>query len=584
MPERTAELREDVREPEETGVPQLAEMSDAWLFGRARELIAILQGSMVGEQLGHVRTIDALLAETQRRGEPFLVARMLRYAAIGHLVTPSLAEAAEPLLDEMLAHTRRHGLTVLRADAHALRGRRLVLAGQDDTALTEIARALAILDEQPIRDRQIDKRTWDQLLSSALMDSWSVLNQLGVYEAAEEVIARAHHAVRESAAPHEITLQLLNRVKMLLGWALRLERIGRGRESREKFHTAASMAVAVEGPFSESLFPRRPGIPAVEQVGVLAAAVALTGPAPEHIERLQRLRTSPGFEHDRVLTALALARCLETAGRKDEAITALRDTAAIDGERTQSTMRLNLVRELARLRFGNELQPMSGHLISEYAGMLEAELWSLRESQQATLQARREHARLSAEHGAITKQAMHDPLTGLPNRRALDERLHTLSSAADAQPLAVALIDLDGFKGVNDTHSHADGDNVLRVVASTLRDTLRGDDIVARYGGDEFIVLLPGAPVSSATQALGRSVTAVSDLPYHLSHGVTLSVGLVSLRPQERAEEVLSRADAAMYQAKRRGGNQVSSTSAGSGEVSDEYGTTDPTWGAGGHA
>ncbi|SFB47514.1 diguanylate cyclase (GGDEF) domain-containing protein [Amycolatopsis marina] len=577
-------------------------MSDAWLLGRARELNAIVQRSDRTEQLKIIGTVDELLEETQRRGEPILIAQLLRAASLARLVTRGIALEAEPLLDELLAHTRRHGLALLRADAHAIRGRLLVLSVQEDAALTEIARALAILDDSPTPDVQLGRRAWDRLLSSALIDCWIVLNQLGVYEAAEEVIARAHQAVRDSAGPHEITLQLINRVKMLLGWGLRLERVGRDEEAGEKFRTAASMAIAVEAPFAESLFPRQSGVPAVDQVGVLAASLALAAPSSAHIDRLSKLNAEQGWPHEHVIVTIALARCLDGDGRRDEAMRLLIDAQHLQAEdNSQPSMRLNLFREIARLGSAGAIDTTAGTaaldgtgeidsptdnrpaaLLAAYSAALEAELWSLRESQIATLNTRREHERLSAEHGAITQQALQDPLTGLPNRRALDDRLRTLAGSVNAQPLAVALVDLDGFKDVNDRHSHAEGDDVLRVVASTLRDALRGDDLVARYGGDEFIALLPGAPVSAAKQALGRAVTAVASLPHHLSHGVTLSVGLVSLRPQERAEQVLSRADAAMYQAKRRGGNQIASATAAVGDPmggwSEDITPTDPTW------
>ena len=563
-------LQDEENESANSRRPTIAEMSDAWMAGRARELIAAVQRVDHVTQLEIIADLDVLLDEAQRRGEPVIVAQLLRATALARLVTRGMAAQAEPRLDEMLAHTRRHGLALLRADAHALRGRRLMIAEQEDAALTEIARALAILDDSATPDIQVGRRTWNGMQSTALMDCWIVLNQLGIYEAAEEVIGRAHQAIRDSASPHEISKQLMNRVKMLVGWGLRLERVERYEEAGDKFRTAASMAVAVEGPFTESLFPRKAGVPAIDQVGVLAAALALAVPDQEHIGRLEGLY--PGHAHEQEIIAIALARCLDKVGRRADALEALKTAKKmLDVETSAPSMRLNLARELARLDNVPDIETGVSESLVTYATTLESEMWTLRESQIATLNARREHERLSAEHGAITQQALQDPLTGLPNRRALDERLRTLASSADAQPLAVALVDLDGFKDVNDRHSHAEGDDVLRVVASTLRDALRGDDIVARYGGDEFIALLPGAPVSAAKQALGRAVDRVAALPQHLSHGVTLSVGLVSLRPQERAEQVLSRADAAMYQAKRGGGNQVASANSMTTEVAAHW-------------
>ena len=557
QPTKESKLHEDTVAQHEDNAPALAEMSDAWLVGRARELAMSPGGDVDGQSDAAVAEADRLLAEAQRRGEPRMVAQVLRTSCLVRLSGPHATNESDPLLDEMVAHTRRHGLTVMEAGAHALRGRRLFLGGYEDEALTSAARALAILDEDLNPDTLIGVRSWTRLLSAVLVDIGQLLSQLGVYEIASGVFNRAGAAIRGDGGPYEIAEHMINQTRLLLGWGLRLERVGQYDKAAEKYLTASAIAAAAEVPWRNSQPTRLSEAPAADQLPVVGAAHALARPGAEHIERLRSLTDIAASPRELIMVSIALARCLEREERFSEAIHVLAGAAdRLLNDTTENTLRLCLMREFARLS-GSEQTEVGANALEQYATELEHEMWQMGESKVTSLQTRREHERLSREHGAISAQALQDPLTGLPNRRALDERLEALVTAPGDQPLAVALVDLDGFKGVNDRASHAEGDDVLRVVASTLRSAVRGDDMVARYGGDEFVVLLPGAPLSAAEAALGRAVDAVARLPMDLSRGVTLSIGVIALRPQESAAQALARADAAMYLAKRGGGNGV---------------------------
>ena len=159
----------------------------------------------------------------------------------------------------------------------------------------------------------------------------------------------------------------------------------------------------------------------------------------------------------------------------------------------------------------------------------------------------------------LEHQARHDPLTGLPNRAVLRQRLEDVLEGEQASSTTVALLDLDGFKEVNDRRGHAAGDQVLQAVGAALRDTVREDDLVARLGGDEFVVLARTKGRAEDLQALARRLRAAVAGAAETAApgcGVTGAVGLVVAEGRD-PDELLRRADEAMYVAKRAGAGRV---------------------------
>jgi diguanylate cyclase (GGDEF)-like protein len=149
-----------------------------------------------------------------------------------------------------------------------------------------------------------------------------------------------------------------------------------------------------------------------------------------------------------------------------------------------------------------------------------------------------------------------DPLTGIPNRRAFLDRLSAaVTAAAWGHQAVVCLVDLDGFKSVNDAEGHAAGDAMLKAVGVALGAAVRETDTVARLGGDEFAVLADVSVAFSGEQLAERLREAVAVVGS--ARGVTASVGVADVTPGDDVEDLMHRADAAMYRSKTAGGNRV---------------------------
>jgi two-component system cell cycle response regulator len=178
------------------------------------------------------------------------------------------------------------------------------------------------------------------------------------------------------------------------------------------------------------------------------------------------------------------------------------------------------------------------------------------------------HAALTSKLGMARREALMDPLTHLWNRRGASVLLKGAFTNADQRgtPLALALLDLDNFKRVNDNHGHQTGDEVLRRVASRLLSAVRGDDAICRLGGDEFLVLMADTDANVASRVAERirhiiTATAIPTRDGAMTVSVSVGCTVRQARDPTAVEALLERADQALMQSKAAGRNRVRMTS-----------------------
>lgn len=159
----------------------------------------------------------------------------------------------------------------------------------------------------------------------------------------------------------------------------------------------------------------------------------------------------------------------------------------------------------------------------------------------------------------LRQQAHHDALTGLLNRRAGELKLALCEHMAqnEQQSYAIILADIDTFKQINDSFGHEVGDKVLQDCANLLSTLIRSADVVVRWGGEEFLIILPGCPLHPAQELAEHIRSTLASQEDAIVGRISMSLGVAACRPKESSKELLRRTDQALYQAKRNGRNQV---------------------------
>jgi diguanylate cyclase (GGDEF)-like protein len=439
----------------------------------------------------------------------------------------------------------------------SIRAIALARQGRMEPALLDLARAEAELDACD----SIGLRCW------AHMGLGYSYLELRLYE-----LARPHleEAVRLEASPVPMpeapVLALRNLAELHVRWADELERVDASMQPDEDQEDAETHRKAANGHAREALTRALE----LDQPLLVAncRAMELTSRRGENDEdTLTELRelfdddNPADFQGARSVTGTALARALRAAGEIDEAIEVARRAVAY--AETAGDWQVSASAQWLLVEIESEVGLPGAADGRSYANLLSQVLWQQRLSTLQGAHAALQLERVHRDKEIAQRAASEDSLTGVGNRRALDDSLRALQ-AEDAAlggpgqseigtPFSLLMVDLDDFKQINDTYGHVVGDDVLRAVAMAIRGVARSDDVVARVGGDEFVILARGADREAGGHLAERVTAAVDALAVGTRSGaITLhaSVGVATADSGTEAAVLLAEADQAMYAVK----------------------------------
>ncbi|GAB1643663.1 diguanylate cyclase [Krasilnikovia sp. MM14-A1259] len=444
---------------------------------------------------------------------------------------------------------RRAVSRVGRAKASADMADVLSRMGRLEEGLHQLAAAMTTLESCP-RDAWYFAAMSSVAEASRWAELYELADQATTAEPRSEITDHMRRVIRD-----------LQRAEALLEWGLRLDHVGRREEAEVRFRDVIALTRPWLDPDADP--DSQLGSDQAMLGALLACGLAKTGAAAEARELAVSVIPdlhADGRHFDARLAHLAYGLALSSMGKYDKAARELIAAEQLCALAGAARHRLIFQFELALVAAESEPSMATRHLLAAVRAHAE-QLWRLRLDRVAMLRQARRRVQLEADHKTADTAAQTDPLTRLANRRGFDRRMATLTADARTvnDPLCLLLVDVDNFKQINDTFSHAIGDAVLREIGHTLRSECRASDLPARFGGDEFGVFL-ATDMATATRIAARMRTGIRDHDWHkiaLGLRVTVSMGLAPLLPGMTSDELFAAADSQLYAAKRAGRDRL---------------------------
>jgi len=505
------------------------------------------------------RQAEAAAAAARQAGDDDAEMRLAYYAGYAHHLLGDDAAALD-------AARRSEELATARGDL-VWRSRALACRGLVHHELGDVEDAVDLLR----RAVELRREAHDEAGTAEILNSLGTV-YTGIVQLAPEaarVLTDARRLWLHAGDSDRAAVALTNMAKTYVATSTRIAQTNRrGAQAAARYALQTAQQAVGEADaagLSRTAIDARLAVVGAHLIlGDLTAAGAVLDAAEHMLSRFPAVRQELALRRARAQWLVLSRRYTEAVAVAETglAVCQARPAERIELLRTVVEAHEGAGDVVSALRRLHELHDLTTELsagLAERRAVLLGSRLEVERAERAAEAERRRAQLLEARNERLAHEALHDALTGLANRRALDSTLEAWA-AGGVRPFAVALVDIDHFKDVNDTWSHQVGDQVLTRLGAELRGMLRDVDLAARYGGEEFALLLGGIDADAAQRVCERVRAAVAALDWTElmpGHRVTVSIGLADCTGPAGVESLLSSADAALYRAKSEGRDRV---------------------------